>query len=138
MNHFDEPVAARYDDDLGSMGAPETADPVVDVLAELAGPGGSALEFAIGTGRIALPLAARGVSVTGIELSEAMVRRLRAKPRGDVIDVTATRTTLRIEREDAALVTSRLLADHDVRDLTVEDPPIDDVIELAFASGQPS
>ena len=54
---------------------------------------------------------------------------------GDVIDVTATRTTLRIEREDAALVTSRLLADHDVRDLTVEDPPIDDVIELAFASG---
>ncbi len=86
-NHFDEPAAARYDVDLGAMGSPAEIAPVVDVLTELAGEGGSALEFAIGTGRIALPLAARGVSVSGIELSEAMVRRLRAKPGGDSIDV---------------------------------------------------
>ena len=59
----------------------------MDVLAELAGEG-AALELGIGTGRIALPLAARGVRVVGIDLSEAMVERLRAKPGGDSIDVT--------------------------------------------------
>ncbi len=62
-------------------------DPVVDVLAELAA-GGAALEFGIGTGRIALPLAERGALVHGIELSEAMVARLRAKPGGNDIPVT--------------------------------------------------
>jgi hypothetical protein len=51
------------------------------VLAQLAG-SEAALEFAIGTGRIALPLAARGIHVSGIELSEAMVAQLRAKPGG--------------------------------------------------------
>lgn len=56
---------------------------------------------------------------------------------GEVIEATATRTTLRIERDRAAEVTGRLLAEQAVRDLTVEDPPIDDVIELAFASGVP-
>lgn len=74
---FDEDVAASYDDDLAPM--PEAG---IDVLAQLAGPGGDALEFAIGTGRVALPLAARGVSVAGIELSPAMLSRLRAKPGG--------------------------------------------------------
>ncbi len=54
---------------------------------------------------------------------------------GEVIDATPTRITLRIERSKAASVTARLLSLHDVRDLTIEDPPIDDVIELAFASG---
>ena len=57
------------------------------VLAELAG-GGRALELGIGTGRIALPLARRGVEVHGIDLSRAMVARLRAKPGGDAIPVT--------------------------------------------------
>jgi SAM-dependent methyltransferase len=61
--------------------------PAVDVLAELAR-GGRALELGIGTGRIALPLAARGVEVHGIDLSQAMVARLRSKPGGDAIDVT--------------------------------------------------
>ncbi|HEY8093342.1 MAG TPA: class I SAM-dependent methyltransferase, partial [Acidimicrobiales bacterium] len=56
-------------------------------LAELAGAGGRALELAIGTGRVALPLAARGVEVYGIDLSEAMVARLRAKPGGAEIPV---------------------------------------------------
>jgi ABC-2 type transport system ATP-binding protein len=54
---------------------------------------------------------------------------------GDVVDVSATRTTLRIERDQTAVITARLLSDFAVRDLTVEDPPIDEVIELAFASG---
>ena len=85
--YFDELVAATYDDDDDEMFAPQAIDPVVDVLAELAG-GGRALELAIGTGRIALPLARRGVEVHGIELSRAMVARLRAKPGGDAIPVT--------------------------------------------------
>lgn len=54
---------------------------------------------------------------------------------GEVVNATPTRITLRIERSKAATVTARLLSLHDVRDLTIEDPPIDDVIELAFASG---
>src|SRR5262249_21024714 len=69
------------------MFAPAAVDPVVDLLASLAG-GGRALELGIGTGRIALPLAARGVPVHGIELSRAMVARLRAKPGGDDVGVT--------------------------------------------------
>jgi ubiquinone/menaquinone biosynthesis C-methylase UbiE len=84
-NHFGEAVAARYDE--RSVATVGVVDAMVDVLAELAGDG-AALELGIGTGRIALPLAARGVSVSGIDLSEAMVARLRAKPGGDAIDVT--------------------------------------------------
>ncbi len=82
---FGEDVASRYDDD-SAMFDPAVVDPVVDVLAELAGDG-RALELAIGTGRIALPLAARGVQVAGIDDSPAMIQRLRAKPGGDEIDV---------------------------------------------------
>jgi SAM-dependent methyltransferase len=85
--YFDEGVAARYDDPAGEMFQPETIDPVVEFLAALAG-GGRALELGSGTGRIALPLAARGVPVHGIELSKAMTARLRAKPGGDDIGVT--------------------------------------------------
>jgi SAM-dependent methyltransferase len=68
------------------MFAPSVVDPAVDFLAGLAGEG-DALEFGIGTGRIALPLAQRGVRVKGIDLSEAMVERLRAKPGGAEIQV---------------------------------------------------
>jgi SAM-dependent methyltransferase len=84
--HFGEEVAARYDDLADPANIPERIDPVVDFLAELAR-GGRALEFAIGTGRIALPLAARGVDVHGIELSRAMVARLRAKAGGESLPV---------------------------------------------------
>jgi SAM-dependent methyltransferase len=87
QNHFGEELAARYDDLAANMFAPEVVEPAVDFLAELAG-GGSALELGIGTGRIALPLAQRGVHVHGIELSEAMVARLRPKPGGEDIAVT--------------------------------------------------
>jgi SAM-dependent methyltransferase len=86
-NYFDEPVAAFYDDPSDSMFDHAVVEATVDFLAGLAG-AGAALEFAIGTGRIALPLAGRGVEVHGIDLSEAMVARLHAKPGGDAIDVT--------------------------------------------------
>ncbi len=85
--YFDEPVAARYDETASERFQRDEVDPTVDLLVELAA-GGRALEFAIGTGRIGLPLAARGVEVVGIELSEAMARRLRAKPGGAEIPVT--------------------------------------------------
>jgi len=86
-DHFGESVAARYDDSSADMFAPEAVDPAVDFLAGLAG-GGAALELGIGTGRIALPLAARGIQVSGIDLSEAMVAQLREKPGGVAIPVT--------------------------------------------------
>jgi SAM-dependent methyltransferase len=79
-------VAERYDESHGAMFARAAVEPVVDVLAGLAGTGG-ALEFGIGTGRIALPLAARGVRVAGVELSADMVARLRAKPGGADLEV---------------------------------------------------
>ncbi len=85
--HFDERVAARYDDDSAEMFDPGVLEPVIDFLAEVAG-SGRALELGIGTGRIALPLAQRGVQVHGIDLSKAMVARLRAKPGGEDIGVT--------------------------------------------------
>jgi len=85
-DYFGEEVAATYDDDSDVFG-PGDVDATVDVLAGLAG-GGRALELGIGTGRIGLPLAARGVPVQGIELSRAMAARLHAKPGGEQIAVT--------------------------------------------------
>ncbi|MFB7330709.1 class I SAM-dependent methyltransferase [Streptomyces adustus] len=75
---WDADTAHRYDTPGTGMFAPEVLGPTVDYLAHLAGEG-AALEFAIGTGRVAVPLAERGVPVTGIELSLPMVERLRAK-----------------------------------------------------------
>ena len=85
--YFDERVAARYDESAAEMFDPAVLDPAVDFLAALAG-SGRALELGIGTGRIALPLARRGVPVHGIELSNAMAARLREKPGGEEIGVT--------------------------------------------------
>jgi SAM-dependent methyltransferase len=85
--YFDERVAARYDESAADMFDPAVVEPVVDFLVELAGDG-RALELGIGTGRIALPLAQRGVTVHGIEMSKAMVAKLRAKPGGAEIGVT--------------------------------------------------
>jgi SAM-dependent methyltransferase len=84
--YFDERVAARYDESSSEMFAPEAVEPAVDFLAGLAG-SGRALELGIGTGRIALPLAGRGVEVHGIDLSNAMVAKLREKPAGEEIPV---------------------------------------------------
>jgi SAM-dependent methyltransferase len=86
-DYFGEGVAERYDESSADMFDPAVVEPAVDFLAELAGDG-AALELGIGTGRIALPLAQRGVRVHGIDLSEAMVARLRAKPGAKEIGVT--------------------------------------------------
>ena len=86
-DYFGPGVAERFDERYGYQADPAVVDPMVDLLAELAGEG-RALELGIGTGRIALPLARRGVPVHGIDLSEAMVAKLRAKPGSDEIGVT--------------------------------------------------
>lgn len=86
-NYFDEPVAARYEETSAEMFAPDVVEPAVDFLADLAGDG-AALEFGIGTGRIALPLSRRGVRVHGIDLSAAMIERLQEKPGAGGIAVT--------------------------------------------------
>lgn len=85
-NHFDADVAATYDEDEAEMFSPEVLAPTIRCLAALAD-GGRALEFAIGTGRVALPLAAAGVEVHGIEFSPAMAAELRAKPGGEHLPV---------------------------------------------------
>jgi SAM-dependent methyltransferase len=86
-NHFDEPVAGQYDASSPEMFDPAVLDQTVNFLAGLAGHG-AALELGIGTGRVALPLHGRGVPVHGIDLSGAMVARLRAKPGAAGIGVT--------------------------------------------------
>jgi SAM-dependent methyltransferase len=85
---FGEQVAARYDSHSGGMFDPEIVEPAVNRLAELAGDG-DALEFAVGTGRIALPLAELGVRVVGIDSSEAMLARLREKPGAERVETLA-------------------------------------------------
>ncbi|MEO1378558.1 MAG: methyltransferase domain-containing protein [Cyanobacteria bacterium J06635_10] len=85
-DYFNEKVASTYDDDIDAFN-PEEINPVVDFLAELAD-GGSALEFGIGTGRIALPLAMKGIEVHGIDLSKAMLAKLTEKTGGDSIVLT--------------------------------------------------
>jgi len=86
-DYFGERVAERYDESAADMFDPAVVDPTVESLAGLAG-GGAALELGIGTGRIAIPLSRRGVTVHGIDLSPAMLAQLRAQPGGAGIGVT--------------------------------------------------
>ncbi|MGN6575295.1 MAG: class I SAM-dependent methyltransferase [Nocardioides sp.] len=83
---WDRYAAENYDTPGTGMFAPEVLGPTVDRLAELAG-GGRALELAIGTGRVAVPLVERGVPVTGIELSAPMVEVLRTKVDEETVPV---------------------------------------------------
>jgi SAM-dependent methyltransferase len=85
--YFGERVAAVYDAHSAGMFDPAVVGPAVTVLAELAGDG-RALEFAVGTGRIALPLAERGVPVAGIDNSEAMLAQLAAKPGAERVEAS--------------------------------------------------
>lgn len=85
--YFGERIAQRYEAYWPELFRPEAIDPVVNFLADLAA-GGSALELGVGTGRIAVPLSQRGVRVHGIDLSPAMIARLRAKPGADSVGVT--------------------------------------------------
>ena len=86
-DYFGEEVAARYDETSSAVFDPDVLGLTVDVLAELAADG-AALEFAVGTGRVALALADRGVPVSGIELSTAMAERLRSKDEARRVEVT--------------------------------------------------
>lgn len=93
---FGEDVAKTYDRDHGHTD-PETLQATLEILSELASDG-TALEFAVGTGRIALPLHELGVKVKGIELSKAMVAELCKKTNGTAIDVTiGDMTTTRLQ-----------------------------------------
>lgn len=92
-------VAASYDATSAAMFAPEVLDPVVDRLADLAGDG-PALELAIGTGRVAIPLHARGIEVHGIDLSAPMLDQLRAKPAAaDIPTVVGDMTSTKVPGE---------------------------------------
>jgi SAM-dependent methyltransferase len=120
-NHFGERVAKRYDERYGYQADPAVVDPIVAFLAELASAGG-ALELGIGTGRIALPLAQRGVQVHGIDLSEAMLAQMQAKPGAEQISVTvgdfATATV------DATFSVAYLVA-NTIMNLTTQEEQVD-------------
>jgi len=99
--YFDQRVAPFYDATSTDMFDPAVLEPTVDFLAELVGDG-DALEFAVGTGRVALPLSQRGVRVVGIDLSGPMVAELEKKDGADAISVTiGDFSTTRVEGEFA-------------------------------------
>jgi SAM-dependent methyltransferase len=108
-NFFGEGIAERYDESHSEMFASSIVGPAVDFLAGVAGKG-AALELGIGTGRIALPLARRGVHVHGIELSEAMIQQLRAKP-----GATTSRSPSEISRRPRSRAPSRLPTSSSIR-----------------------
>ncbi|MFC0527515.1 class I SAM-dependent DNA methyltransferase [Phytohabitans kaempferiae] len=119
--YFGERVAAGYDQSTAEEFQPAAIEAAVDVLADLAG-AGPALELAIGTGRVALPLAARGVPVHGIDMSKAMVARLRAKPGGDAIGVTiGDIATTRVDGEFSLVY----LVFNTIANLTTQDAQVD-------------
>ena len=118
--YFGEGVAATYDEHSESMFEPAVVERAVDRLAELAGDGG-ALEFAIGTGRIALPLAERGVRVVGIDNSEPMLARLREKPGADRVEAMAgDMATTRVDGEFALV----FLVFNTIFNLTAQDEQV--------------
>ena len=119
--HFDEPVARVYDETSADMFRAEVLERTVDFLADLAGDG-RALEFAIGTGRVGLALSQRGVRVSGIELSPAMVERLVAKPGADAIDVViGDMSSTRVDGEFSLV----FLVFNTIMNLTTQDEQID-------------
>ena len=101
--HLDPEVAARYDDAVADRFRPEAIEPAVALLAELAADG-PAVEFAVGTGRLALPLAAGGIPVHGIDLSEPMLAQLRRKPGAERVSLTTGDMTETHVCSDAAVV----------------------------------
>jgi SAM-dependent methyltransferase len=119
-DHFGEDVAARFDERHARKADPAEVDPIVEALAALAGDG-PALELGIGTGRIALPLAARGVRVHGIDLSEAMLERLREKPGAERLGITlGDFATTKVEGE----FTLAYLVANTIMNLTTQDEQV--------------
>jgi SAM-dependent methyltransferase len=117
---FGESVAADYDA-AGGANAPEAIAPMLDVLEDLAA-GGPVLEFAVGTGRIAAPLAGRGVPVSGIELSRAMAARIADKPGGKSVDVTiGDMTSARVAGEFSLV----FLVFNTISNVTTQDGQVD-------------
>ena len=123
---FPESIAVEYDDP-GGANALEVIDPVVSLLAELAD-GGPVLEFAVGTGRIAAPLAARGVPVRGIELSRAMAARVPGKPGGPEVEVTiGDMTSTRVPGEYSLVY----LVFNTISNVTTQDGQVDVFVNAA-------
>ncbi|MEM9097445.1 MAG: class I SAM-dependent methyltransferase [Pseudomonadota bacterium] len=115
---FDDQIAAHYDNDVADQS--KHLDATIGLLTSLAGPG-PVLEFAIGTGRLALPLADRGIEVQGIELSRPMIAQLRAKPGGETMEVAiGDMTTTRMDRS----YTLVFLAFNTICNLTTQDAQI--------------
>ncbi len=128
---FDEEVAATYDADEAAMFDPSALEPAVSLLAELAGDG-PAIELAIGTGRVALPLAARGVRVSGIDLSPAMVARLRAKPGGDEASIPVSIGDIATARHpDAGTFSLVYLVFNTIENLTTQESQVDCFVNAA-------
>ena len=100
---WDAEIAQIYDETNARMFDPDVLAPVLDLLEEAA-QGGPALELAVGTGRVALPLAARGVPTAGLELSGPMADRLRAKPGADSLAVTVGDMTTTVVPGEFSLV----------------------------------
>ncbi len=117
--YFDEDVAAHYDEEEGQSQS-DAIGPAVSLLAGLAGKG-RALEFAIGTGRVALPLFERGVHVEGIELSKPMVECMRSKPGG--ADIPVTIGDISTTRIDGAFALVYLLF-NTINNLTTQDAQV--------------
>ena len=101
--HLDPVVAANYDAAVADRSSPDAVRPTVALLAELAGDG-AAVEFAVGTGRIALPLARTGTRVLGIDISKPMLDELAGKKDAGLISVTEGDITETRVCSDAALV----------------------------------
>ncbi len=117
---FGEGVAERFDERYAYQADPAVVDPIVDFLADHAR-GGAALEFGIGTGRIALPLAQRGVPVHGIDLSEAMVAQFRCKPGASKVGVTVGDFATATVEDRFALV---YLVANTIMNLTTQDEQV--------------
>ncbi|WP_089250945.1 class I SAM-dependent DNA methyltransferase [Rhodococcoides kyotonense] len=116
---FPESIAETYDD-AGGVNAPEVVAAAVDALEQLAD--GPVLEFAVGTGRIGAPLAARGVQVSGIELSRAMASRITNKPGGSNVAVTiGDMTTTRVDGEFSLVY----LVYNTISNVTTQDGQVD-------------
>jgi SAM-dependent methyltransferase len=127
QNYFDERIAKSYALKWPNLFQPDMIEPVVDFLAALAGTG-AALEFGVGTGRIALPLSRRGIRVNGIDLSQAMLAELAATPGGDEVEVVAGNfATARIDATFSLVYLIR----NTITNLTTQDEQVECFVNAA-------